>query len=295
MKKKTNQIKESIRDTLEKNEKINEELRKLKDKKATQNKSEELRDFLLLKVDNVVKLIDENSKDQIKALNEEAKMKESEIDAEIEKLNKLIKNTQLNVDVLLKTVIKKNEGYTIVEEKALKDKSEFKLIKYKEKSNSKTMLQNDNDNEEEESKIAVNDDNMNMLDDKIKAETKKEEIKKSSEKDFTEERNTSFWDDKIEEESINLEKKENITSETEVIMTKKAQIPIKSEAVLNSIDNMRNRYIVGKLAGEDLFSKNGELIISKNSVITEDIIQKSESAGKLAELIINMTIPDTLQ
>jgi len=57
-------------------------------------------------------------------------------------------------------------------------------------------------------------------------------------------------------------------------------------------EDMRNVYIVGKLAGEDLISKTGELIVSKDSVITEEIVQEAEHEGKLSELIINMAIPE---
>lgn len=57
-------------------------------------------------------------------------------------------------------------------------------------------------------------------------------------------------------------------------------------------DDLRNVYILGKFAGEDLISKTGEIIVHKNAVITEEIVQEAEDAGKLSELIINMTIPE---
>ena len=57
-------------------------------------------------------------------------------------------------------------------------------------------------------------------------------------------------------------------------------------------DDLRNLYILGKFAGDDLFCKTGEIIIHKNAIITEEVVQLAEEAGKLSELIINMTIPE---
>ncbi len=52
------------------------------------------------------------------------------------------------------------------------------------------------------------------------------------------------------------------------------------------------KYIVGKIAGEDLYDGAGRLIAAKGVVITEDIVREADKAGKLSELIINMTISD---
>lgn len=56
-------------------------------------------------------------------------------------------------------------------------------------------------------------------------------------------------------------------------------------------DSIRNMHILGKYAGDDLISKTGEIIVSKDALITEEVVQVAEDAGKLSELIINMTIP----
>ena len=50
-------------------------------------------------------------------------------------------------------------------------------------------------------------------------------------------------------------------------------------------------HIVGKKVGKDLSDKAGGSIAAKGDVITEEIIEKAENAGKLSELIINMAIP----
>ncbi len=64
-----------------------------------------------------------------------------------------------------------------------------------------------------------------------------------------------------------------------------------SPAVAREIKTVRHKYVVGKLAGEDLLAGDGRLIIGKNEVITPEIIDRAEKEGKLAELIVNMVIP----
>ena len=66
---------------------------------------------------------------------------------------------------------------------------------------------------------------------------------------------------------------------------------VKSSAVEKEIEHIRHKYIVGKLAGEDLLDSEGRVIISKNSTITAEVIAKAEMEGKLSELIVNMILP----
>ncbi len=65
-----------------------------------------------------------------------------------------------------------------------------------------------------------------------------------------------------------------------------------SPAVAMEIRNVRHRYIVGKVAGEDLRDVQGTLIIAKGEAITAEIVAEAETSGKLPELIINMQLPD---
>lgn len=64
-----------------------------------------------------------------------------------------------------------------------------------------------------------------------------------------------------------------------------------SPVVAREIKTVRHKYVVGKLAGEDLLDGDGGLIVRKNEMITPGIIDRAEREGKLAELIINMVIP----
>jgi hypothetical protein len=50
-------------------------------------------------------------------------------------------------------------------------------------------------------------------------------------------------------------------------------------------------HIVGKKVGKDLYDKTETMIAAVGDVITDEIIEKASSAGKLSELIINMAIP----
>ena len=65
----------------------------------------------------------------------------------------------------------------------------------------------------------------------------------------------------------------------------------RSPAVAAEISSIRYKYIVGKLAGEDLLDGNGKLIIAKNEKISPEIVALAEAEGKLPELIVNMIIP----
>ena len=80
-----------------------------------------------------------------------------------------------------------------------------------------------------------------------------------------------------------------------------SQIPDKSEAsavqpqgskeITREVRQLRYKYIVGKWAGEDLVNNQGHLIVSKNSPITEEIVDSADQEGKLALLIVHMIIP----
>lgn len=55
---------------------------------------------------------------------------------------------------------------------------------------------------------------------------------------------------------------------------------------------IRQKYIVGKIAGQDLFDRSGKLIIGRSCKITSQAVDYADREGKLPELIINMILPD---
>jgi hypothetical protein len=56
--------------------------------------------------------------------------------------------------------------------------------------------------------------------------------------------------------------------------------------------SIRNRYIVGKVCGQTLFDSQGRIIIKKQEVITPEAVNEADRQGKLAELILNMELPE---
>jgi len=55
------------------------------------------------------------------------------------------------------------------------------------------------------------------------------------------------------------------------------------------IERVREKNIVGKIAGIDLFDQKGNLIIAKKSVISLEVVKEAEKEGKLVDLIVNMS------
>jgi hypothetical protein len=54
---------------------------------------------------------------------------------------------------------------------------------------------------------------------------------------------------------------------------------------------VKSKYLFGKVTGADLLDGSGNVLIPKNTKIDDEVAAKADSAGKLAELIINMTVP----
>lgn len=64
-----------------------------------------------------------------------------------------------------------------------------------------------------------------------------------------------------------------------------------SLAVSKDIKAVRHKYVLGKLAGEDLLDSKEQVIIRKGGLITALVVERAEREGKLAELIVHMVIP----
>ena len=87
-----------------------------------------------------------------------------------------------------------------------------------------------------------------------------------------------------------------VESHIKVQEQKPAAENVKTETVNNpkpkgsDTTKLKYAYVLGKIAGEDLFDKSGKLIIAKNEVITEIVVDKAESEGRLVELVVNMKL-----
>lgn len=63
-----------------------------------------------------------------------------------------------------------------------------------------------------------------------------------------------------------------------------------NDAILEQIDSIKTQYIVGKIAGEDLYDHQGHVIVARNSLLTREVVEQANENGKLAELIVNMKL-----
>jgi hypothetical protein len=62
-------------------------------------------------------------------------------------------------------------------------------------------------------------------------------------------------------------------------------------SVASRIAGKQMSYIVGKIAGRDLFGASGELVIGQGQQITPEVVERARAEGKIAELIVYMLIP----
>jgi hypothetical protein len=60
--------------------------------------------------------------------------------------------------------------------------------------------------------------------------------------------------------------------------------------IIEQIASFKEQYILGKVAGADLFDRTGKLIVAVDTKITKDVVELANANGKLAELIINMKV-----
>lgn len=56
------------------------------------------------------------------------------------------------------------------------------------------------------------------------------------------------------------------------------------------MDHIKRRYILGKRSGKDIAGSRGDLLVERNAVITDEVIDRAEREGKLVELIVNMVV-----
>ena len=61
-----------------------------------------------------------------------------------------------------------------------------------------------------------------------------------------------------------------------------------SHGLKAQIDTARYKFILGKIAGEDLFNAEGGIIVNKHQKITPEVVEAAQKENKLSELIINM-------
>jgi hypothetical protein len=77
------------------------------------------------------------------------------------------------------------------------------------------------------------------------------------------------------------------------VMPEPAPVARRAEAVSIESRIQRNQmsYVVGKIAGRDLMGAGGQTIIAKGQEITQEVVERARTEGKIAELIVYMLIP----
>lgn len=113
---------------------------------------------------------------------------------------------------------------------------------------------------------------------------------------------TDFWDEDIEpllfqsaqwkqqEFREYLNNSESAHEYTESSESSHMRESKQSPAIAEEAYSLRIKYIVGKIAGTDLKDNSGNIIIRRNSLITEEVMNWATKEGKLAELIVNMNV-----
>jgi hypothetical protein len=67
------------------------------------------------------------------------------------------------------------------------------------------------------------------------------------------------------------------------------------EMTRSTIKDVRLKYLIGKIVGEDLMDKKGKLLAKNGTTITEILVEIASITGVLSELIINMKLPEASQ
>ena len=93
---------------------------------------------------------------------------------------------------------------------------------------------------------------------------------------------TDFQDEPVQHELKNVNE--------EAIQHMNEEADQGEQSFIEQIDSIKSQYIVGNVAGEDLYDPQGNLIISRSKIITRQVVNKAHREGKLAELIVNMKI-----
>ena len=86
-----------------------------------------------------------------------------------------------------------------------------------------------------------------------------------------------------------IQKPQPIINEDEDYIIQENSIPASNNRTKN-IDEIKRKYIIGKISGKEIKDNSGNIIARQNELITEDIVDLADQNGKLVELIVHMTI-----
>jgi uncharacterized coiled-coil protein SlyX len=303
------------------NQELLKQLESLKNQRKNYVGTIDFVEFSLKKAEEYSPLLKDAAYSEVERLITIGENTEKVLNERITEFNQEIKQTQGNLDLLLKNVLNENESIGEKLKQFRQQESNYIFTKSKETENNLKYKSNQSKFNNSKEDMTINKSNFsenltntleekessdfkNIFDKAFYSEIEKSNIKhfevKSIEEDLG---HCSFW----EEEENDVNKKDSEKSKPvdnvkiEEIDTKsldeaesvKSSISDnrESKAIASDITNLRIKYLLGKITGTDLVDKNGNVIICRNSIITNEIVDRAEKEGKLAELIVNMTIP----
>lgn len=279
-------ISEQIQKVKSENDYLRKRIEDLKLESQTELKSKNILEYSLKKAEDYIKFFYNAARQEVDDLTCIGEKTEALFNEKIEEFDITIKETRLALDMLSKEVLNRN------------DKLSERLGSFMEKNGSIRFLTLD-----EEKKVKKND--LGILP-KVSIEIEEPILKKELQNEskygvklLKEEEIRSVFNEEIKENETNLLEgteflESSIRKFQEEIRNNKDQVEKMeiNKVVSNEISNLRNKYLIGKMAGADILDKNGQTLVSKNTLITAETVDRVESEGKLAELIVNMTIPE---
>lgn len=310
-------FKHALEDGYQKRDILSQKLVQLTRDREVLLEEKELLELALLRAKHTVALLKDSTAKEIEEIFEKAKEQKDNCDKKISELETDINSTKLFIDTLIENVtklIKQQESPR--EEEAYSGKvvgSIYPSLNKKEKSSTeKQSERKENEKEDEKAEKLWQDKKMtadglmlsnfnaelndnerqyrDFLDKVSKVLTEPNSEDKIEDKnEDTKPLSVSFWEETGIEEAATTS--ENIVVQNHEL-NKTGQFNDTSSPIMTEeINTIRYKYIVGKIAGENLLGSDGKLIIAKNSVITAEIVDSAEKQGKLPELIVNMNMP----
>jgi DivIVA domain-containing protein len=239
------------------NTRIKKEIEELKNQIEEQMKSDEFMSYAQDKAEELIPVMSKHVSNQVNYIEEVYKEQEKIFDIKIEEFDRTIKNTQGQLNSLLKAVLAKSESFDETVKTFMDEKSSYKEMM----------------NRVSETKLEI---------EKPASAGVNKEIHEAADEEYTNNyAKVEFWDS--EEEAEIEDYKEIEVTETEQLED------IREDTGSN---NIRYRYLIGKIVGQDITDSSNAVIVQQDSLITSEIVEKVEAEGKLAELVINMKMPD---
>jgi DivIVA domain-containing protein len=239
------------------NTRIKKEIEELKNQIQEQMKSDEFMSYAQDKAEELIPVMNKHISNQVNHIEEVYKEQEKVFDIKIEEFDRTIKNTQGQLNSLLKAVLAKSESFDETVKTFMDEKSSYKEMM----------------NKVNEAKLGI---------EKPASPGVNKEIHVAAEENYANNyTKIEFWDS--EEEAEIEDYKEIEVAEAEQVED------IKEDTGSN---NIRYRYLIGKIVGLDITDSSNAVIVKQDSLITSEIVEKVEAEGKLAELVINMKMPD---